>query len=67
LIKYRLVGATNDTLDSYQDRKTLDLTFVTLQKLSINDKIAFLQAGAYSLSFNSSYCLEKRPKVYFLE
>lgn len=67
LIKYRLVGATNDTLDSYQDRKTLDLTFVTLQKLSINDKIVFLQAGAYSLSFNSSYCLEKRPKVYFLE
>jgi len=67
LIRYRLVGSTNDTLDSYQDTKTSDLTLVPLQKLSTSDKIVFLQAGAYSLSFNSSYCLEKRPKVYFLD
>ncbi|MHA1973389.1 MAG: diaminopimelate decarboxylase family protein [Candidatus Hodarchaeales archaeon] len=65
-IKYRLVGSTNDTLDSYQNHYEEKITLVDLYELKIGDKIVVLQTGAYSLSFNSTYCLEERPKVIYV-
>lgn len=65
VIKYRFVGSTNDTLDQYHPSSTQKPSLIACKKLKEEEKIIFLQAGAYSLSFNSSYCLEKRPSVYF--
>lgn len=66
LESYRIVGASNDTLDRFKvQNDPLDL--LKIQKLVEGDLIIFLQAGAYSLSFNSSYCMEKRPEVFFIK
>jgi len=64
---YRLVGSSNDTLDQYQLNSDGVPSTISCQKLIEGDKIIFLQAGAYSLSFTCNYCLEGNPKVIFLE
>jgi diaminopimelate decarboxylase len=64
---YRLVGSSNDTLDQYQLNSAGVPGTISCQKLLEGDKIIFLQAGAYSLSFTCNYCLEGNPKVIFLE
>ncbi|MHA1977267.1 MAG: diaminopimelate decarboxylase family protein [Candidatus Hodarchaeales archaeon] len=65
IISYRIVGSTNDTLDSYKGQ-TNGNNLVSLDKLEEKDFIVFLQTGAYSISFNSTYCMEERPLVYFI-
>ncbi|MFX0170660.1 MAG: diaminopimelate decarboxylase family protein, partial [Candidatus Hodarchaeota archaeon] len=65
ILDYRFVGSTNDTLDQYLPRNNPNNRTISIRKLAEGDKIVFLQAGAYSLSFNSTYCLEKRPTVFF--
>jgi diaminopimelate decarboxylase len=65
VLDYRFVGSTNDTLDQYLPRNNPNNITISFRKLAEGDKIVFLQAGAYSLSFNSMYCLEKRPTVFF--
>lgn len=67
IYSYRLVGSSNDTLDQYQLNSAGVPSTISFQKLIEGDKIIFLQAGAYSLSFNCNYCLEGNPKVIFLE
>ena len=67
IYSYRLVGSSNDTLDQYQLNSAGVPSTISSQKLIEGDKIIFLQAGAYSLSFNCNYCLEGNPKVIFLE
>ncbi len=62
---YIIVGSTNDTLDSY-NAKNEENPFVNLRKLKENDNLVFLQAGAYSISYNSTYCMEERPLVHFI-
>ncbi len=64
MITYRIVGSSNDTLDYYKGGKNADGR-VSLQKLEEGEYIAFLQSGAYSISFNSTYSMEERPLVYF--
>ena len=66
LESYRIVGASNDTLDKFSVQDD-PLDLLKIQKLQEGDLIVFLQAGAYSVSFNSSYCMEKRPEVYFIK
>ncbi len=63
---YRIVGSSNDTLDLYHGQNKKDNT-VLLPKLEEGDNIAFLQVGAYSISFNSTYCMEERPLVHFID
>ncbi|MFX0207790.1 MAG: diaminopimelate decarboxylase family protein, partial [Candidatus Hodarchaeota archaeon] len=65
ILDYRFVGSTNDTLDQYLPQNKANNRTIPCSKLVEGDKIVFLQAGAYSLSFSSTYCLEKRPIVYF--
>jgi diaminopimelate decarboxylase len=65
MISYRIVGSSNDTLDYYKGGKSTNGQ-VFLPKLREGEYIVFLQAGAYSISFNSSYCMEERPYVYFI-
>jgi diaminopimelate decarboxylase len=65
MISYRIVGSSNDTLDYYKGGKNTDGK-VFLPKLTEGEYIVFLQAGAYSISFNSSYCMEERPSIYFI-
>ncbi len=64
-LKYRFSGSTNDTLDQYNPSFSNKPSYVSCRRLKEGDRIIFLQAGAYSLSFNSSYCLEERAAVYF--
>jgi diaminopimelate decarboxylase len=66
LIKYQIVGSSNDTLDYYKGKDELD-GLVLLGKIEEKEYIVFLQAGAYSISFNSTYCMEERPSVYFID
>ncbi|MHA1329952.1 MAG: diaminopimelate decarboxylase family protein [Candidatus Hodarchaeales archaeon] len=65
-MKYRLVGSTNDTLDSYQDHYEEKPTLIDLYEVKIGEKIVVMQTGAYSISFNSTYCLEERPKIIYI-
>jgi diaminopimelate decarboxylase len=65
VLNYRIAGSTNDTLDQYLPRNKPSKRTTSCSKLIEGDLIVFLQAGAYSLSFNSTYCLEDRPTVYF--
>ncbi len=64
IIPYRIVGSSNDTLDYYKGSIEGN-SLVLLSKLEEEDYIVFLQTGAYSISFNSTYCMEERPLVYF--
>jgi diaminopimelate decarboxylase len=63
--EYQIVGASNDTLDRYNDQNDPQ-KLVKIQKLEEGEFIIFLQAGAYSVSFNSTYCMEKRPEIFFI-
>ncbi|MFW9780231.1 MAG: diaminopimelate decarboxylase family protein [Candidatus Heimdallarchaeota archaeon] len=62
---YRINGSTNDTMDQYLPHNLPTKQTVPLHTIREGDQILFLQAGAYSLSFNATYCLEDRPYVYF--
>ncbi|NHJ02205.1 MAG: hypothetical protein EAX86_08705 [Candidatus Heimdallarchaeota archaeon] len=64
---YRIAGSSNDTLDIYEPNRSKEVYLHNFEELEEGERLVFLQAGAYSLSFNSTYCLEKRPKVYFIE
>jgi diaminopimelate decarboxylase len=63
--EYRIAGSTNDTMDQYLPHHPPTKQIIPLTTLREGDKILFLQTGAYSLSFNATYCLEDRPSVYF--
>ncbi len=65
--KYRIAGSSNDSLDIYAPNKSNQVYLQNFEEIKEGEKIIFLQAGAYSISFNSTYCLENRPKVYFIE
>ncbi len=65
MTEYRIAGSTNDTLDQYLPHNPSTKQTVPLHTTREGDHILFLQAGAYSLSFNATYCLEDRPSVYF--
>lgn len=63
LLEYYIIGLTNDTLDTLvSDNK---YTKFNLPKLKEGEKIAFLQAGAYTIPFNNHYCLDSLPKIFW--
>ncbi|MHA2329919.1 MAG: hypothetical protein ACXACR_15485, partial [Candidatus Hodarchaeales archaeon] len=65
--QYRFVGSTNDTLDQLRSKSALKPLIITCCELKKGDNLVFLQAGAYSLSFNATYCLEERPRVFYIK